>query len=180
MLLSTAKLALQDAIERIPLADDPTMRPELLAAFPPQMREAYGDVLMQHQLRGEIIATKLANRMINRLGLIHPFELAEEEGCTLGDVACAFVAAERLFALPAIWAEFDSTQMDEQVRLMLFDATANIVRVHIADVLRASADGLMPGEIVAALKPGVDALIAGWTICSMPRPGYRPRARRRI
>lgn len=43
---------------------------------------------------------------------------------------------------------------------MLFDATANIVRVHIADVLRASADGLMPGAIVAALKPGVDALIA--------------------
>ncbi|WP_156447418.1 NAD-glutamate dehydrogenase domain-containing protein, partial [Blastomonas sp. CCH1-A6] len=85
---------------------------------PPQMREAYGDVLMQHQLRGQIIATKLANRMINRLGLIHPFELAEEEGCTLGDVACAFVAAERLFALPAIWAEFDQTQMDEQVRLM--------------------------------------------------------------
>ncbi|MGQ3179438.1 MAG: NAD-glutamate dehydrogenase domain-containing protein, partial [Blastomonas fulva] len=69
VVLSTAKLTLQDAIERIPLADDPTMRPELLAAFPPQMREAYGDVLMQHQLRGEIIATKLANRMINRLGL---------------------------------------------------------------------------------------------------------------
>ncbi|WP_439468050.1 NAD-glutamate dehydrogenase [Blastomonas fulva] len=160
VVLSTAKLTLQDAIERIPLADDPTMRPELLAAFPPQMREAYGDVLMQHQLRGEIIATKLANRMINRLGLIHPFELAEEEGCTLGDVACAFIAAERLFALPAIWAEFDHAEMDEQVRLMLFDATANIVRVHIADVLRASADGLMPGAIVAALKPGVDALIA--------------------
>ncbi|MFN3818047.1 NAD-glutamate dehydrogenase [Blastomonas sp.] len=161
VVLSTAKLTLQDAIERIPLADDPTMRPELLAAFPPQMREAYGDILMQHQLRGEIIATKLANRMINRLGLIHPFELAEEEGCTLGDVAAAFIASERLFALPAIWADFDTADMDEQVRLMLFEATANIVRVHIADVLRASADGLMPGEIVAALKPGVDALVAG-------------------
>ena len=160
VLLSTAKLTLQDAIEQMPLAGDPTMRPDLLAAFPPQMAEKYGDVLMQHQLRGEIIATKLANRMINRLGLIHPFELAEEEGCTLGDVAAAFIAAERLFALPAVWAEFDSAPMDEQARLMLFDATAKIVHIHIADVLRASADGQMPGAIVAALKPGVDTLIA--------------------
>jgi len=160
VLLSTAKLTLQDAIERIPLANDPTMRPELLAAFPPQMREAYGDVLVQHQLRGEIIATRIANRMINRLGLIHPFELAEEEGCTLGDVAAAFIAAERLFALPVVWADFDHADIDEQVRLMLFDAAADIVRVHIADVLRASTDGQMPGVIVAALQPGVDALIA--------------------
>lgn len=37
----------------------------------------------RHRLRREMIATKLANRMINRLGLIHPFELAEEEGATL-------------------------------------------------------------------------------------------------
>ncbi|WP_373488117.1 NAD-glutamate dehydrogenase domain-containing protein, partial [Blastomonas sp.] len=160
VLLSTAKLTLQDAIERLPFADDPTMRPELLAAFPPQLREAYGDVLVQHQLRGEIIATKLANRMVNRLGLIHPFELAEEEGCSLADVAAAFIATERLFALPAIWADFDHAPMDEQVRLMLFDATARTVRIHIADVLRATSDGQLPGSMVAALETGVQTLIS--------------------
>ena len=31
--------------------------------------------------------------MINRLGMLHPFELAEEEGCGLGDVAAKEAAA---------------------------------------------------------------------------------------
>ncbi|MGK2911822.1 MAG: NAD-glutamate dehydrogenase domain-containing protein, partial [Sphingobium sp.] len=97
VLLSTAKLSLQDAIEHGHLGEDPGMGAELAAAFPTEMQTAEADAIAGHQLRGEIIATKLANRIINRLGLIHPFELAEEEGCSLADLANAFVIAERLY-----------------------------------------------------------------------------------
>jgi len=160
VLLSTAKLALQDAIEQLPIADDPTMRPELLAAFPAAMRDRFAEPLAGHQLRRQIIATRLANRIINRLGLIHPFELAEEEGCALGDVAIAFVAAERLLDMAPVWTAFDHDAMDERVRLMLFARAADGLRSHIADVLRAAGDTRQPGEIVARLAGGVKLLDA--------------------
>ena len=46
----------------------------------------------------EIIATKVANRFVNRLGIVAPFSLTEEEGAAFGQAAAAFLAAERLFA----------------------------------------------------------------------------------
>ena len=39
--------------------------------------------ILAHRLRREIVATRVANRMVNRLGMVHPFELAEEEGAGL-------------------------------------------------------------------------------------------------
>src|SRR5690606_18614880 len=121
VLISTAKLALQDAIENSNLGDDPALDSELLNAFPAVMQKKHKDAVLNHQLRKEIIATKLANRMINRLGLIDPFELAEEEGAPLGEVAAAFVMAERLFHAEEIWASLENAKIGEDVRLLLFD-----------------------------------------------------------
>src|SRR3546814_17253507 len=89
-LLSTAKLTLQDAIERHrDIAADPTMIDELAASFPPAMQKSHAQAIQDHQLRGEIIATELANRIVNRLGIIHPFDLAEEAGCSqIGRASC--------------------------------------------------------------------------------------------
>ncbi|MFA5968770.1 MAG: NAD-glutamate dehydrogenase domain-containing protein, partial [Sphingomonas sp.] len=101
VLLATAKLALQDSVERSPLAQDSEMLPDLRAAFPPAMRRKFSTPIEQHRLRGEIVATKLANRIVNRLGVLHPFELAEEEGAAMADIAAMFVVCERLFDLPA-------------------------------------------------------------------------------
>src|SRR3546814_19972050 len=70
ILLSTAKLTLQDAIERHrDIAADPTMIDELAASFPPAMQKSHAQAIQDHQLRGEIIATELANRIVNRLGI---------------------------------------------------------------------------------------------------------------
>jgi glutamate dehydrogenase len=90
VLLSSAKLVLQDALEKSGVLDDPGMEGDLLAAFPPAMRDTYRVDILNHRLRREILATRFANRVINRLGFIHPFELAEEEGVSLADVASAF------------------------------------------------------------------------------------------
>jgi glutamate dehydrogenase len=77
VLLSSAKLVLQRALEESPVVDDPVLEEELLAAFPQAMRERFETEIVHHRLRREIIATKLANRIVNRLGPVHPFEMAE-------------------------------------------------------------------------------------------------------
>ena len=158
VLLSSAKLALQAAIEASPLPDDPGLEAELLAAFPEPMRVKFKRDILDHRLRREIIATKLANRLVNRLGLIHPFELAEEEGASLAQTAAAFVAAEQLFDMAATWQRLETAPMSEGARIMLFDRAAAALSDHIADLLRIGGHTCEPSRLVATLQVGVAEL----------------------
>ena len=158
VLLATGKLALQAAIEHSGLGLDPGLLPDLHAAFPHVMQRDFAAAIDAHRLRGEIVATKLANRIVNRLGLLHPFELAEEEGAAMSDIAAMFVVAERLFDLPALWGEIEQAAMPEGARIALFDEVAVATRSQIADLLRATRSGTGPGVAYARLAPGIGSL----------------------
>ncbi|GAA3698523.1 NAD-glutamate dehydrogenase [Sphingomonas cynarae] len=158
VLLATAKLALQDAIEKSGLGLDPALAPDLHAAFPAAMRNRFAIAIDEHRLRGEIVATKIANRLVNRLGPLPAFELAEEEGVDLSDIARMFVVAERLFGLGTLWADIDAVAMPEPARIALFEETALAVRSHIADLLRIATPGTPPQEVIDRLANGIAQL----------------------
>ncbi|HEX8486136.1 NAD-glutamate dehydrogenase [Sphingomonas sp.] len=158
VLLATAKLALQDAIETRELGLDPALADDLHAAFPRAMRATQAAAIDAHRLRGEIVATKLANRIVNRLGILHPFELAEEEGAAMADIAAMFVVAERLFGLGALWQRIETTVMPEAARIALFDEAALGVRSQIADLLRVTPPGVGIAGVLARLARGIAQL----------------------
>jgi len=158
VLLATAKLTLQDAIETSGLGLDDALRPDLHAAFPAAMRDRFATAIDEHRLRGQIVATKIANRVVNRLGPLPAFELAEEEGVDLSDIARMFVVAERLFGLGALWAEIEAATMPEPARIELFNETALAVRSHIADLLRVAAPGTPPQAVIDRLANGIAQL----------------------
>ena len=158
VLLSSAKLALQSALEDSAVPADPALAGELLSAFPGAMRVKFRRDILTHRLRREIIATKLANRLVNRLGLIHPFELAEEEGASLAQVTAAFVAAEQLLGMDAVWRAIETAAMPEQARILLFDRAAAALSTHMADLLRVGGGSTTPGKLIAELAPGMREL----------------------
>ena len=157
VLLSSTKLTLQDAIEEGSLPCDPAMESTLFGYFPPQMREKFADQIRQHRLRGEIIATDLANRIVNRMGMVHPFELAEEEGVGLHEVASAFVTADRLLDIQDLWTALDEADMPEDTRLLLFDRVATAMRIQMADAIRVCGPD-SPSAIVEGLRPTLEIL----------------------
>ena len=158
VLLSSSKLALQDALEDSQLPDDPGLEPELLAAFPAAMRGKFKADILSHRLRREIIATRIANRLINRIGMINLFELAEEEGASLAQVASAFVAAERLFGMDRVWAAVETADMPEAARIQLLRRSASALRSHMADLLRAGAGTQPPSQLADGLAGDVSRL----------------------
>jgi glutamate dehydrogenase len=174
VLLSTAKMRLQAAIESAKFTDDPTLEGELLAAFPPQMQERHRAAILGHRLKREIIATKVANRFVNRMGIIAPFALTEEEGAAFGQAAAAFLAAERLFDMDALWAELDAADVAEDVRLALFAEAATGLQMHIADMLRVTSPSMSPGALVEMLRPGLKKLTA--MVDDLLRPEARAEA----
>jgi glutamate dehydrogenase len=165
VLLSLAKLSLQDAAEELHLADDPLLHGQLLSGFPAAMAEKHRDAILSHRLRHQILATKIANRFVNRLGPSVALDLTEEEGSSLGQVVTAFLAAERLLQLDTLWERIDNASVTEAVRLDLFNLAAQSIRNHIADILRAAASETNVSALVALLEPGLNTVnVAARTI----------------
>jgi glutamate dehydrogenase len=160
VVLSMSKLALQSAAEELKLADDPALDSELLAAFPQAMRRAHGDAIRSHRLRHQILATKVANRLVNRLGPSVALDMTEEEGVGLAQVVTAFLVAERLLDLPTLWQRIEVAAMSEHLRLELFGIAARSIRLHLADILRAAAGESRVSALTELLRPGLDAIAA--------------------
>jgi glutamate dehydrogenase len=155
VVLSVSKLVLQDAAEQLHLSDDPLMEPELFEAFPKPMRKAHADAIRAHRLRNDIIATKVANRLVNRLGPGIAFDMTEEEGASLQQVVSAFLVAERLLDLDKLWEEIEEAQLPETVRIELFSIAAQSIRAHLSDVLRSSGGEVRVSTLSEMLEPGV-------------------------
>jgi glutamate dehydrogenase len=163
VVLSISKLVLQDAAEELRLAEDPLVEPELFDAFPKPMRKAHADAIRAHRLRNEIIGTKVANRLVNRLGPGAAFDLTEEEGASLQQVVAAFLVAERLLDLDKLWTQIEEAELPETVRIELFSIAATTVRAHLSDVLRAAGGEIRVDKLCAMLEPGVRKISAAAT-----------------
>jgi glutamate dehydrogenase len=155
VVLSVSKLALQDAAEELALADDSLVGPQLFDAFPKPMRKAHADAIRAHRLRNDIVATKVANRLVNRLGPGLAFDLTEEEGSSLQQVIAAFLVAERLLDLDALWSEIEQDALPEAVRVELFAIAAASIRAHLSDILRSAGGETRVVTLCKLLEPGV-------------------------
>jgi glutamate dehydrogenase len=124
------------------------------------MRKTHADAIRAHRLRNEIIATKVANRLVNRLGPGVAFDLTEEEGASLQQVVAAFLVAERLLDLDTLWTEIEQDNLPETVRIELFSIAAVSIASHLADILRAGAGETRVDKLCALLEPGVRKISA--------------------
>ena len=163
VLLSVSKLVLQDAAEGLGLADDEVVSPQLFEAFPKPMRKAHAESIRAHRLRNEILGTKVANRLVNRLGPGVAFHLTEEEGCSLGQVVVAFLVAERLLNLDKLWKEIEEDALPETVRIELFSIAAASIRNHLSDIIRAASGETSVTSLCKSLEPGVRSIASAAT-----------------
>jgi glutamate dehydrogenase len=142
------------------LPDDRGLDQELLDYFPKPMRRRFKTEILGHRLRREILATRFANRLVNRLGIVGPFELAEEEAVDLAEVAASFVAVERLFDLAPVWQAIETAPVSEPTRLLLLRRLGEAARNHMADVLRLEGAMFEPTALVRQVGPAVAKLDA--------------------
>ncbi|HYD72327.1 MAG TPA: NAD-glutamate dehydrogenase [Candidatus Binatia bacterium] len=97
-LVAYAKLDLSDALSTSPAADDPAFAETLKRYFPDELGKF--EALMQtHRLRRDIIATRLADDIVNRCGPTFVDRIREVSRTNAVTVACAFEAARRIFGL---------------------------------------------------------------------------------
>ena len=108
VLLAYAKLSLYHDLLQSSVPDDPYLGRELGRYFPKAVTERFPDALERHRLRREIIATQLANSMINRGGPSLLVRIADQTGAPAAGIAAAFAAVRDSYGMTALNGEIDA------------------------------------------------------------------------
>jgi len=90
------------------LPDHPVTRDALVGYFPPALAERFDDLLDGHRLRRELVASEVANDLVDHLGLTAVVELADEVGVGTDDVAVAYWVVRAVVRAPERWATLAS------------------------------------------------------------------------
>lgn len=148
VLLAYAKIDLEDELLKSEGPADPNLGTALAYYFPPMMREHYAAEIEAHPLRREIIATSLANDIINKGGVTFVVRMIEETGRSAAEIAHAFAAAMAVYHLRALYEGIDALdgKIGGQTQLRLYRRLQDTLRRHTAWFLRHShfKEGLGP------------------------------------
>ena len=158
-----AKAALYDDLLDSGLPDDPFLAGELEDYFPAVLAARLGPRIRRHGLRREIVATALANAVVDRAGPAFVTMAREETGAAAADVVRAFAAARAAFDMPRLWADWE--ELDSRIPAPERTAAAAALRgpmEHAALwLLRNRPRPLDCAAAAAPLGAGVSALAAG-------------------
>ena len=102
VLLAYGKLELSHDIVASRAPDDPHFAAVLEGYFPKALRK-YDEALRRHRLRREIIATVVANDVVNRCGPSFPSRLMAAASCDTHAFVAGYEAAKAVLGLPALW-----------------------------------------------------------------------------
>ncbi|MFJ6537332.1 NAD-glutamate dehydrogenase [Paenarthrobacter sp. NPDC091711] len=102
VLAAYAKIQLARELTEGGLADDPWFSHTLHDYFPHQLSERFGEHLSTHPLRREIVATVVANDMINMGGIAFAFRAMEETTVSAAAVARGFVVMRKIWDLDSV------------------------------------------------------------------------------
>jgi glutamate dehydrogenase len=191
VMMAYCKIYLNSRLLDSDLPEDEHLFEDLERYFPAPLRTRCPDLMRHHRLRREIIASAVANQLVDRAGTTFAFRLGEETGAPPDVLARGFAVAREVFGMHAFWdgVEALDNEVDAHVQLdMLIDArklversTRWLVRAgpHPIDIA-ATAERFAPG--VALLRDAVpdvleqadreefEARAAGLIEAGVPRP----------
>ncbi|MDP5212173.1 NAD-glutamate dehydrogenase [Pseudoalteromonas tunicata] len=108
VLVSYAKMVLKEWLVTPEITDNPYYRQLLVNAFPVPLRDKFNAAMDNHPLRSEIIATKLANNIINDMGLNFVIRMMEETGSSAAEVVTCYSMASGVFEMSKTWQEIEA------------------------------------------------------------------------
>jgi glutamate dehydrogenase len=160
VMLAYSKMTLFEELLASTLVDDDYVRTALVSYFPSLLRERYAAAMPRHPLRREIVATVIANTMINRTGAVFVHRMIEETGAAPDEVTRAYVLVKDIFGLDPLWARIDA--LDNKVASgvqygMLMEVGRLVVRGTLW-FLRRRRERLPIAQVMEIFCPGLDAL----------------------
>ncbi len=113
VLLSYGKMALYSDMIGSNVPEDDYLGKELIGYFPLPLQRRYRELMNDHRLSREIIATLITNSIVNRMGPVFAYRTQDETGADLASVARAYAIAREVFDIRSLWADIEA--LDNEV-----------------------------------------------------------------
>jgi glutamate dehydrogenase len=169
--MAYCKIQLFEDLLESDLPEDPSLEHDLERYFPDPLPERYQTRMRSHRLHREIVATVVANQLVDRAGTTFSFRLAEETGAGTAHLARAYAVAREVFEMRSFWAaveELDNrieagTQLAMLIegRRLVERATRWLVRAHTQKIdIQETTRRFLPGArmLAGALPDVLDGL----------------------
>jgi len=161
ILLAYAKISLYSELLDSSVPDDPYLARELSRYFPKVIAQRFPDALEHHRLRREIIATQLANSMINRGGPSLVVRIADQTGASSAGIAAAFAAVRDSYDMPALNDEINTLdgKVPGKLQLELYAAVQDLLLDRLVWFLRNADLSKGLAGVVERYRKGIAELI---------------------
>lgn len=169
VLISYAKSVLKGDLITSEVPDDAVMEGHVERIFPAVLVERYRDEIYEHRLKREIVATQVANDLVDHMGIVFVRRLIDATGAGRAEIARAYVIAREVFQLDHLWEQIEAldNQVASQVQYgMMLDlmrlirrATRWFLRARLGSDTREIIDYFAPR--LAQLREGIGKRLRG-------------------
>ena len=108
LLLSYSKITLYQELVASSVPEDPYLSRELEDYFPRPLKEQFADLMPGHRLWREIIATRVTNSIVNRMGAHFATRTREDTGADSATMAKAYTVAREVFRAREFWSQIEA------------------------------------------------------------------------
>ncbi len=157
VLLAYSKMTLYEELLGTDLPEDSYFAADLVSYFPTALRKKFVKSIERHSLRREIVATQIANSIVNRAGLTFVNDVIEDTEISVADIARAYVATRDAFDLRALWqdiADLDN-KVDAGLQTDMMIAVEDLIRHAAMWFLKNVPQPMDISKVVASYAPGI-------------------------
>ncbi len=111
VLLAYAKINLTKALLESDIPDNPKMNYWILDYFPKVLSKRYEKEILRHRLKREIIATRIASSLIDRMGPTFLQRVMDKTSASVKEVMEAYLITRDAFGLRHLWSNIEANSL---------------------------------------------------------------------
>ena len=160
VLISYVKAELKEGLIDSWITGDEYLSREVMTAFPQTLIDGYHEQINQHRLRREIIATQIANGMVNTMGITFGERLSQMAGSAFDEVAASYVIARDVFGIQQLWADIEAldNKVDAALQQQMMADLIRMGRRATYWFVRNQRAGTEVASVVEQFRPAVQQL----------------------
>jgi glutamate dehydrogenase len=160
VVMAFCKIHLHSELVDSDLPEDPYLSHDLERYFPPPLPDRYREQMQSHRLRREIIATVVANQLVNLAGTTFSFRVGEETGAPPSILARGFAVAREVYGMRELWewVEALDNQVQAETQLAMLVDARRLVERAARWLVRANPSHLDIEALVKRYEPGARML----------------------
>ena len=160
VIFSVAKIGLTSQLMASKIPEDTYLDNELETYFPPRLQKRFAASMRVHRLRREIIAMRIANDIVNRMGPAFTYRAIEDTAVSIAQVVRAYTIARDVFGIQSVWDAIETADYRVPPTLqyeLLFQISRQLRRA-VYWLLQQHRRRLDVAELVAKMRPEAETI----------------------